>query len=206
MVRRTIAAASVAAGGLAALGLGATAIAGADDGASAVADDAGGGWVEDALGGLVDDGTLTQEQADAVVDTLEDARPHHHRAWRLGHRGLVHGLGGDPTVAAESLGIDEDDLRAALRDGRTIAEIAEEQGVAVEDVVDDIVAAQRERVDEAVADGRLTQEAADEILAGAEARVTARVNGERPDPEDLPELRELLPHAREWRDRWGGGS
>jgi hypothetical protein len=59
--------------------------------------------------------------------------------------------------------------------------------------VDDIVAAERERLDEAVADGHLTQEQADEILSRAEDRATAFVNGELPDPEDLPDLPELMP-------------
>jgi hypothetical protein len=113
-------------------------------------------------------------------------------------------------MVAESLGVDEDELRSALEDGRTIAEVAEEQGVDVQDLVDDIVADLRQRLDKAVAEGSLTQEDADEILAGAEERATACVNGEMPDPEDLPDLGGL-PHFRghgpdeEWRGPWGDG-
>jgi uncharacterized protein YidB (DUF937 family) len=188
-MRKTIAAASIAISGFGVLGLGAAAIAGAQDDPS---DDERGGWVEDALSGLVEDGTITQEQADAVEEALEDARPDRGIGGGIGHHGFGLVLG-DMSTVAESLGISEDELRAALADGQTIAEIAEEQGVDVQDVIDDIVAAQRERVDEAVAEGRLTQEEADELLAGAEERVTAFVNGELPDREDLPDLREL-PH------------
>jgi polyhydroxyalkanoate synthesis regulator phasin len=200
-MRKTIAAASIAVTGLGVLGLGTAAIAGAQDDSS---EDESGGWVQDALGGLVDDGTITQEQADAVEDALQDARPDH----GFGHHGFGFGPGRLSTVA-ESLGIEEDELRSELADGKTIAEIAEEQGVDVQDVVDDIVAAHRERLDEAVADGDLTQEEADEILAGAEDRVTAFVNGERPDPEDLPDLPGRPdgpgPH-HEWRGGpWGHG-
>jgi polyhydroxyalkanoate synthesis regulator phasin len=205
-MRKTFVAASVAVGALGVLGLGATAIAGPQDDSS---DDEGGGWVQDALSGLVEDGTITQEQADAVEDALEDARPDYGFDGGFGHRGFVLGFGGLSTVA-ESLGIGEDELRSALEDGRTIAEIAEERGVDVQDVVDDIVAAQKERLDEAVAEGNLTQEEADAILAGAEDRATAFVNGDKPDPEDLPDLRGL-PHVRtqgpgdEWRGPWGDG-
>jgi uncharacterized protein YidB (DUF937 family) len=188
-MRKTIAAASIAISGFGVLGLGAAAIAGAQDDPS---DDERGGWVEDALSGLVEDGTITQEQADAVEEALEDARPDRGIGGGIGDHGFGLVLG-DMSTVAESLGISEDELRAALADGQTIAEIAEEQGVDVQDVIDDIVAAQRERVDEAVAEGRLTQEEADELLAGAEERVTAFVNGELPDREDLPDLREL-PH------------
>lgn len=200
-MRKAIAAASIAVSGLGVLGL-ATAIAGAQD---APSDDDGGGWVQDALGGLVEDGTITQEQADAVEEALEDARPDQGFGGRFGHPGFALGFGGELSTVAESLGIDEDELRSALEDGRTIAEIAEELGVDVQDVVDDIVAAQRARLDDAVAEGYLTQEDADEILAGAEERASALVNGERPDPEDLPDLRGL-PHFRDHRpgDEWRG--
>jgi hypothetical protein len=195
-MRKTIAAASIAVTGLGVLGLGTAAIAGAQDDPSEDPSDEGhGGWVQDALGGLVDDGTITQEQADAVEDALEGARPEH----GFGHRGPFLGLG-DPSTVAETLGIDEEELRSELADGKTIAEIAEEQGVDTQDVVDDIVAALQERLDEAVADEDLTQEEADEILAGAEERATAFVNGERPDLEDLPDL----PGAPELRHRWPG--
>jgi polyhydroxyalkanoate synthesis regulator phasin len=198
-MRKTIAAASIAVTGLGVLGLGGAAIAGAQDDSS---DDDSGGWVQDALSGLVDDGTITQDQADAVEDALADARPEH----PFGHGGFLFGPGGDFSTLADSLGIDEDELRSELSDGKTIADIAEEQGVDVQDVIDDIVAAQRERLDEAVADGDLTQDEADEILANAEERVTAFVNGERPDPEDLPDLPDRPDLRHEWRGGpWGHG-
>jgi polyhydroxyalkanoate synthesis regulator phasin len=190
-MRKTIAAASIAVGGLGVLGLGATAIAGAQDDAST---DDESSWVDEALGGLVDDGTITQEQADAVEDALAQARPDH----GPGHPGAPFAFGRLSTIA-ESLGMDVDDLRSELRDGRTVAEVADDQGVDVQDVVDDIVAAQQERVDQAVADGDLTQDEADEIMAGAEDRVTAFVNGEAPDPEDMPDLGDGRPGPR-----WGG--
>ena len=164
-MRKTIAAASIAIGGFGVLGLGAAAIAGAQDDPS---DDERGGWVQDALGGLVENGTITEEQADAVEEALEDARPDRGFEGGIGHRGFAFGFGGISTVA-ESLGIGEDELRAALADGQTIADVAEEQGVDVQDVVDDIVAAQRERLDEAVAEGRPD--------AGGSRRVPRRCRG-----------------------------
>lgn len=204
-MRKPIVAASVAVVALGVVGLGATAIAGAQDDSS---DDERGGWVQDALSGLVEDGTITEEQADAVEDALADARPDHGLGGGFGHRGFVLGFGANLSTVAEGLGISEDELRSSLEDGRTIAEIAEEQGVDVQEVVDDVVAAQKERLDRAVAEGHLTQEEADEILAGAEERAMAFVNGEKPDPEDLPDLREL-PRFRdqgpgdERRGPWG---
>jgi uncharacterized protein YidB (DUF937 family) len=191
-MRKTIAAATVGAslavGGLAGSALGGPGVADAANLAAAqdstdttdttdttAADEADGraGWVDEALSGLVEDGTLTQEQADAVEQALEDARPE-----GFGHRGG--GLHADLSTVAEALGLSEDDLRTALEGGQTLAEVAEEQGVDTQEVVDAIVTAQQERLDEAVADGDLTQEQADEIAANAEERVTALVNGEMP--------------------------
>jgi polyhydroxyalkanoate synthesis regulator phasin len=191
-MRRTIVAAtvgaSIAVGGLVGSALGGPGLAGAADLAGVSDEDGdGSGWVQDALDGLVDDGTITQDQADSVEDALADARPEGHGP---GHRFLAHDL----ADIAEALGVEEDDVRAALEDGRTIAELAEEQGVEVSDVVDAIVSAQRERLDQAVADGDLTQEEADRILATSEERVTAFVEGEVPPMPDMSELPDM-PHG-----------
>ena len=78
-------------------------------------------------------------------------------------------------AAAETLNLTEDELRSALRDGSSLADIAEEQGVAVEDLVDALVAAAEERLAEAVDNGRITQERADEIAATLPERVAEAV-------------------------------
>lgn len=82
--------------------------------------------------------------------------------------------------AAEVIGIEPSELLAELRGGRTIAEVGEANGVDVDAVIDAVVAAERDRLDELVDDGRLTQAEADELADGLEDRVTDLVNGERP--------------------------
>jgi uncharacterized protein YidB (DUF937 family) len=85
-------------------------------------------------------------------------------------------------AAAETLGIAEDELRDALGDGQTIAEVAAAQGVDVQTVIDALVAEATARIDEAVADGDLTEEEATERKADLVEHVTALVNGEGPGP------------------------
>jgi hypothetical protein len=130
--------------------------------------------IKSALSGLVDDGSLTQEQADEVATTLSEAglgRGGHHGGDRLGLE-----------TAAEALGMTEDELRTALEpDGTSLADVAEDQGVDVDTLVDALVQAQQDRIAQAVEDGRLTQEEADERLADLEERVTERVNSDAPD-------------------------
>ncbi|MCF6733845.1 hypothetical protein [Blastococcus sp. KM273129] len=130
--------------------------------------------IRDALGGLVDDGTLTGAQADEVAATLAE-------------RGLGggHGHGRRPGLdaAAAALGLTGEELREALAtEGTSLADVAEQQGVAVDALVDALVTAQRERLAQAVEDGHLTQEEADERLADLEERVAERVADEERGP------------------------
>jgi hypothetical protein len=68
-----------------------------------------------------------------------------------------------------------DELRKALADGQTVAELAQAQDVALEDVADALVAAHAERLQQAVEDGRLTQEEADEKLVEMETNILDRL-------------------------------
>lgn len=99
-----------------------------------------------------------------------------------------HGLGGYgmrgngyagslPTLLAEALGMTTEDLYAAQMDGQTVAEIAAAQGVELADVVAAVVAPRAERLAQAVADGTLTQEQADTMLAAMTEQMTARFEG-----------------------------
>ncbi|MCB0963798.1 MAG: hypothetical protein KDA98_10940, partial [Acidimicrobiales bacterium] len=118
-----------------------------------------------------------QDEGEENPDTAERGR--------RGHRG-----GCNLEEAAAAIGIDEAELREALDGGQSIAEVAEANGVAVDDVIDSMVAAQTERIEEKVAEGRLTQEEADEKLAELETRTTDRVNGvddDRDSRDEAPE-------------------
>jgi len=92
-----------------------------------------------------------------------------------------HGRGPGLEAMAEAIGIDVEDLRTALQDGQTPAEVAEENGVSRDDlaaaIVDDINA----HLDQAVEDGRLTEDEADERRADVEDHANSIVDGERPE-------------------------
>jgi len=105
-------------------------------------------------------------------------------------RGRHHGC--HLEAAADAIGISEDELRSELESGKTIADVAEENDVSTEDVVDAMVADVREHLDEKVADGELTQEEADQRLTDAQDRIEERVTspfeprerGDRPERPD----------------------
>ena len=128
--------------------------------------------ITSALAGLVSDGTITQAQADRVATTLAQARPEglgHHGPGGRGGRGMH-------LEALEGLGITAEEVRAAAQAGKTLAQLAQEQGVGEDRVVDALVAAKKEHLAEHVAEGRLTQAEADEKAADLEARVTERMD------------------------------
>jgi len=126
--------------------------------------------LRDVLAPLVEDGTITAEQADAVAAHLADELPMRH-----GHGGGFRaGFGED---VAEVLGLTTDELRTRLQGGESLADVAEAEGVDVQAVVDAIVATHQERLDQAVADGRLTQEQADERAADLEEHAQDIVEG-----------------------------
>ena len=101
-----------------------------------------------------------------------------------GDRGQMMGIGGPEnsliSIAAEKLGLTNDELIAELRAGKTIADVAMEKNVAVDTIVDAVVAAHTERLNEQVANGQLTQEQADAMLVLMKANVTERINGQGP--------------------------
>ncbi len=73
-------------------------------------------------------------------------------------------------AVANVLNMSSDDLSAALEDGKTLQELADEAGVDMQDVKDAIGAVRaesmRERIAQAVEDGTMTQEKADWLLEG----------------------------------------
>lgn len=149
-----------------------------------------GSRIAEALSGLVSDGTLTQEQADEVARTVPEQAPpgggHGPGGRGPGGRGLnghgpgAHGPGGGRGLdtAAETLGLSVEELRAELESGRSLADVAAQQGVDQQDLIDALVTTAGEHLDEEVAEGDLTQEQAEARRAGLVERATERVERE----------------------------
>lgn len=95
------------------------------------------------------------------------------------HRGFGHGPGLlEP--AADYLGLEGDELRDRLSGGDSLAEIAEAEGKGVDGLVDALVAAARERLDEALEDGRLDETELEETVERIRERVEALVQDRFP--------------------------
>ena len=134
-------------------------------------------------------GTGVVNAQGTVMDEQPPLAPAHGWAHALGRRGTPGHpppWAGDRSqwfalrVIAEALGISQQDLIAELRTGKTVADIAQEQGVDLATVVDALVAPEAQRLQRAVEKGRLTQAQADALLALARIRVEDRLH--RPFP------------------------
>lgn len=129
-------------------------------------------WLDETLSPLVTDGTITQSQADAVADAIRDARPE--RGERHGRFGAGLRGGGE---ALEAIGLDLDTVRSGLADGMNLGEIAEANGISTDAVVDALVDQMTERLDQAVENGRLTEQEAADKAAEIEERANDIVDG-----------------------------
>jgi prolyl-tRNA editing enzyme YbaK/EbsC (Cys-tRNA(Pro) deacylase) len=128
---------------------------------------------EEHLAEAVADGKLTQDEADEKLADLEEhldqllTEPLPAPRDRMQQKARILAL----DVVAETLGMEEEAVAEALRGGESVADLAEEAGVPLDDVVDALLAEAEERLAEAVEDGRLTQDEADEKLEQLEERV-----------------------------------
>lgn len=143
------------------------------------------GAFSDALSQAVEEGALTQEQADQMQSHLTERLnqgdlpgffvPFGHPGGRFGpskHRMAGFGL----PAFAEALDMSETDLMSALREGKTIAAVAEEKGIDLSEVKASVLASAKEKLDQAVQDGRLTQDQADKQYTWLENNFDTLVN------------------------------
>jgi predicted XRE-type DNA-binding protein len=135
-------------------------------------------------------GRITKDQADELKKRIEagDVPPlgggfgFGARAGGLppipGGPGLVKPfIDGGLEAAAKYLGLSESDLRDKLSNGQSLADVAKAQSKDVSGLEDAIVAAEKAQLDKAVADKKLTQSQADDLLSNLKSRVDDIVNG-----------------------------
>jgi len=109
-----------------------------------------------------------------IAKFIENGWPKERRSWARDRRQINDGRLW-VKAAAETLNMSAKDFVQALRQGQTPAQIAEAHGSSGQPLIDAIVAAEKARLDKAVADGKLTQEKADAILANRSEAITTWV-------------------------------
>lgn len=84
-------------------------------------------------------------------------------------------------IKTDILGLTQEELHAAKDAGQSLADVAAAQGVDLQVLIDALVADFQETIQERLDAGFIDAERADELTANAEERITARINGERPE-------------------------
>ncbi|GAB4244229.1 MAG: hypothetical protein Kow00129_03680 [Thermoleophilia bacterium] len=92
--------------------------------------------------------------------------------------GVCNGAGTVADKVADLLGLSSEDIAEARQEGKSLAEIAEGQGVTQDELVQAIMEGRTELLDQAVAAGRITQEQADLMLQQMEERIRERTSEE----------------------------
>ncbi len=137
---------------------------------------------------------ISEEEFEAVIDeartelideAVAEGRLTEEQAERLQERGFPfaggrtgHGRGRVIEAAAEVLGVTQEELKDELKDGSSLAEVAEAQGMTVDDFKAELLYQLQALLDSDVADGTLTQEQADNIFGCAEEKIDSILSGE----------------------------
>jgi hypothetical protein len=128
----------------------------------------------------VDEGWLTEDQAEMLRWRMDQAPGFGMRGMDKGFGRFDRGMFGPGnslvSIAADQLGMSLTDLLTQLQDGKSIADVAAEKGVDTGAIVNGYLAELKADLDEAVAEGRITQKQADYSLEQAEERAVDQLD------------------------------
>ncbi len=134
---------------------------------------------EQVVGEALEEGWLTEDQAERMRERMDQGfGPRGMDKGFIGPRGGFMGRGGESLIGmvAEELDMSVQDLMAELQDGKTLAEVASQNGVDVQAIADAYLAQLEEHLAQAVTDGKITQNQADWMLEQAKERVPDQLN------------------------------
>jgi plasmid maintenance system antidote protein VapI len=78
--------------------------------------------------------------------------------------------------AAEILGLQTDKVRQSLKDGKSLLDLAKEQGLSEADFTSRLLAVRNSKVDEALKSGKITKEKADKVKAKMQEHISFMIN------------------------------
>lgn len=78
-------------------------------------------------------------------------------------------------TVADALGMTVDELQSARAEGKTIAELAEEKGINVDELVAKLIEARKANLEQLKKDGEITQEQMDQMLSNMETNMKAMI-------------------------------
>jgi len=120
-------------------------------------------------------GKISPEEAEQIRQRIEEGQGLGFglRGWR------IHALGGIVSSVAETLDMTPREIAQDLRQGQSLAEIGQAKGVSTYTLKSAILTAADEKLDQAVADGKLTQDQADKIMTRLTDNIDKILNWKR---------------------------
>src|SRR6266487_448634 len=136
--------------------------------------------LENRVDAAVAAGRITKAQGDAIKQRIESNDFPLFGPLALGF-GFDHGFGfahhlPGLDAAASYLGLTESQLDAKIEAGTTLAQVAKDQGKSVDGLVAALKADLKQKLDRAVADGRITKSDETKALSDANQRIRSLVN------------------------------
>jgi hypothetical protein len=130
--------------------------------------------LSDRVDAAVAAGRVTKAEGDALKARIQSSGFPFFGGPRRGFRHF--GFIGRLESAAGYIGITETQLRTELESGKSLAQIATAHGKSVDGLIDALVAAAKNKLDDAVSAGRLTKDQETEMLGVLKDRITSAVN------------------------------
>lgn len=91
-----------------------------------------------------------------------------------------HGQAQDRTALLTFLKIDKETFRSEMKAGKTLAAIAQQQGISEQELKNFMIQQMSQRIEQGVKDGKLTAEQAEKMKQNMDKRATDRINGNVP--------------------------
>ncbi|GEA15411.1 hypothetical protein E308F_16550 [Moorella sp. E308F] len=114
---------------------------------------------------------ISQERADQIKKNIEDGNwngPGLFLGPRFGGKPGGRMPFGGPASIASVLGMSPADLANELKSGKTLADIAQEKGMTLDQLKEKLVAQEKQTLDQKVAQSQMTQDAENKILSRLE--------------------------------------
>ena len=135
---------------------------------------------------------MTQAQADKALSTLKGNITQWFNTGKL-PSGLTpkQQLNQITDDVAQRLGMTADELKQALKDGKTIAQLAQEKGISLDSLTKALSAQRTAKIQQALKDGKITQDQASKMLDNLKKNLTNRLEkgrgGKNVVPQNTPQ-------------------
>lgn len=105
-----------------------------------------------------------------------------------------------PKTIAEALGMTVDELQAARAEGKSVADLAKEKGIKLDDLTNKMINARKSQLEQLVKDGKITQGQMDIMLSNMKTMIEQAIERDTIGPVNGRKGRMGNGHGEKWND------